>query len=119
MVSHSIQRKISPETIQALVNYSWPGNVRQLVNVIEQVMVMAEEDVIALAHLPAIVRPPAGAALARREPDATIVPLRDVERQYIEFVIRQFHGHRANAARALGIGERSLYRKLDEYGLDR
>jgi DNA-binding NtrC family response regulator len=113
------RKQLSPETIQALVNYSWPGNVRQLVNVIEQVMVMAEEDVIALAHLPAIVRPPAGAALARREPDATIVPLRDVERQYIEFVIRQFHGHRANAARALGIGERSLYRKLDEYGLDR
>ena len=113
------RKQLGPETIQALVNYAWPGNVRQLTNVIEQVMVMADEDVIAPAHLPAIVRPPSGPPSARGGADATIVPLRDVERQYIEFVIRQFNGHRANAARALGIGERSLYRKLDEYGLDR
>jgi DNA-binding NtrC family response regulator len=44
----------------------------------------------------------------------TNVPLKDVERQYIEFVIEQFGGPRVHAARALGIGERSLYRKLDE-----
>ncbi len=110
-------KRLSPEAIDALARYAWPGNVRQLINVIEQVMVMADEDVITPAYLPAVFRAPRAHALARA-PGSPIVPLRDVERQYIEFVIRQFNGHRANAARALGIGERSLYRKLDEFGVD-
>ncbi|MBI2833024.1 MAG: sigma-54-dependent Fis family transcriptional regulator [Acidobacteria bacterium] len=110
-------KQLSPEAIEALARYTWPGNVRQLVNVIEQVMVMADEDTITPVHLPPALRS-AGAAPPSRLHGSTIVPLQDVERQYIEFVIRQFNGHRANAARALGIGERSLYRKLNEYGLD-
>ena len=112
------QKHLSPETIEVLVQYSWPGNVRQLINVIEQVMVMADGDTITPADLPAMLRTAAGSAPSRALPGSTIVPLKDVERQYIEFVIKQFKGHRANAARALGIGERSLYRKLDEFGLE-
>jgi DNA-binding NtrC family response regulator len=112
-------RRLSPEAIEALVRYSWPGNVRQLMNVIEQLVVLVDDDTITPAHLPAFLRPPSLPASAHaRLQDSEIVPLRDVERQYIEFVIKQFGGHRANAARALGIGERSLYRKLNEYGLE-
>jgi DNA-binding NtrC family response regulator len=112
------QRKaLSPEAVESLVRYSWPGNVRQLVNVIEQMVVMSDGDAITPAHLPAMLRAHAGPPPPRTLGSSTIVPLRDIERQYIEFVIQQLGGHRANAARALGIGERSLYRKLDEYGL--
>ncbi len=110
-------KKLSPEALEALVRYSWPGNIRQLVNVIEQVVVMADEATVTPLHLPAPIRGQ-GDASAHATPGSPIVPLKDVERQYIEFVIRQFGGHRANAARALGIGERSLYRKLNEYGLE-
>ena len=78
---------------------------------------MVDEATITPAHLPASVRAH-GASAPHRVHGSTIVPLKDVERQYIEFVIKQFGGHRAHAARALGIGERSLYRKLDEYGLE-
>ncbi len=112
------KKQLSGEAVAALTSYSWPGNIRQLLNVVEQVMVMADEDTIRPAHLPAMLRAPGAAPVPRPPLDSTIVPLRDVERQYIEFVIRQFNGHRANAARALGIGERSLYRKLDEFGLE-
>ncbi len=49
-------KQLSPEAVEALTRYSWPGNVRQLINVIEQVVVLADEDVIAPAHLPPIVR---------------------------------------------------------------
>jgi DNA-binding NtrC family response regulator len=110
-------RRLSPEAIELLAGYAWPGNVRQLINVIEQVVVLAEEDTVTPAHLPPMLRAPAARASHRSEPSA-IVPLRDVERQYIEFVISQFGGHRANAARALGIGERTLYRKLTEFEME-
>lgn len=111
------EKRLSPDAIDALTRYAWPGNVRQLVNMIEQVVVMADEANITPAHLPPIVRAH-GPSVSHRTGESSIVPLRDVERQYIEFVIKQFGGHRAHAARALGIGERSLYRKLNEYGLE-
>ncbi len=115
----SQNQRLSPEALEALTRYAWPGNVRQLINVIEQVVVMADEDTITPAHLPPVFRTSSGGhATSRTAPGSAIVPLRDVERQYIEFVVRHFNGHRANAARALGIGERSLYRKLNEFGLD-
>jgi DNA-binding NtrC family response regulator len=111
------QRHLTPEAIEVLTRYNWPGNVRQLVNVIEQVVVLAEEDPVAPQHLPPGLRS-AGAPGPARDPGSAIVPLRDVERQYIEFAIKHFGGHRANAARALGIGERSLYRRLSELDLE-
>jgi transcriptional regulator with PAS, ATPase and Fis domain len=110
-------KHLSPEAIEAMVRYSWPGNIRQLINVIEQVVVLVDEDILTPMHLPPQVRAQGGSG-SPRATGSTIVPLKDVERQYIEFVITQFDGHRAHAARALGIGERSLYRKLNEYGLD-
>jgi DNA-binding NtrC family response regulator len=110
-------KNLSPEAVEALARYSWPGNIRQLINVIEQVVVLADEDTLTPTHLPSLIRSH-GVSGSPRTQGSVIVPLKDVERQYIEFVIKQFDGHRAHAARALGIGERSLYRKLNEYGLD-
>lgn len=110
-------RRLTPEALEALRQYSWPGNVRQLINVIEQVVVLADDDTIAPEHLPAGLRSAASPGAGRRN-HSPIVPLRDVERQYIEFAIKHFGGHRAKAAEALGIGERSLYRKLNEFGLE-
>jgi DNA-binding NtrC family response regulator len=109
-------RRLAPETIELLTRYAWPGNVRQLINVVEQLVVLADDDLLAPAHLPAPLR--SGASAAPRHDESSIVPLKDVERQYIAFAIKHFGGHRAKAARALGIGERSLYRKLSELGLD-
>jgi two-component system response regulator HydG len=113
----SQNRELSPEALEVLTTYSWPGNIRQLINIIEQVVVLADEDIITPARLPAFLRPH-GAPALHRLTGSEVVSLRDVERQYIEFVVNQFGGHRANAAKALGIGERSLYRKLSEFGLD-
>jgi DNA-binding NtrC family response regulator len=111
------QRRLTPEAIEMLTRYSWPGNVRQLLNVIEQVVVLADDDTIAPADLPPMLRS-AGAAGPPPDNGSPIVPLRDVERHYIEFAIKHFGGHRAKAARALGIGERSLYRRLSELDLE-
>ncbi len=112
-----LDKSFSPESMQILSSYQWPGNVRQLINVVEQAMVLSEESLITPAQLPASIRPqgrPAGPAYFESE----VVPLSEVERQYIEFVLNQMGGHRAKAASALGIGERSLYRKLKLYGID-
>jgi DNA-binding NtrC family response regulator len=114
----SQRKSLAADALDALSRYSWPGNVRQLIHVLEQAVVMADEDTITVAHLPAGLRGRPAAAAARVPDPGTLVPLREVERQYIEFVVNQFGGHRANAARALGISERSLYRRLIEFGLD-
>jgi DNA-binding NtrC family response regulator len=110
-------KELSPEAMEVLMAYPWPGNVRQLSNTIEQIVVLCEQPVITPACLPPAFRSheaPGGSTSA----DSTIISLAQVERQYIEFVIGKLGGHRAKAARALGIGERSLYRKLKEYGID-
>jgi DNA-binding NtrC family response regulator len=112
------KRQLSPEALDALTHYAWPGNIRQLQNVIEQVVVLADDDVVTPAYLPPFLRSHGAAPVHRSAQPTEVVPLRDVERQYIEFVVNHFGGHRANAAKALGIGERSLYRKLNEFGLD-
>jgi DNA-binding NtrC family response regulator len=99
-----------------LCAYRWPGNVRQLINVVEQVVVLCERDVIEPSHLPPPFRE--GGAHPLRRFGSNVVPLVEVEKQYIEFAVKQMNGHRAKAARALHVSERSLYRKLREYGID-
>jgi transcriptional regulator with GAF, ATPase, and Fis domain len=114
------------DTIQRLQSYDWPGNVRELLHVVEAAMVLCEGPVIRQGHLPAAVRSDtAGTGLARTETPAPssaaveggTLTLAAVERSHIERVLHAHHGHRGLAAKALGISERNLYRKLREWGL--
>jgi two-component system response regulator HydG len=108
-------RGIAPEARSALVRYDWPGNVRELRNAIENMVLLSPSDVLALEDVPDSVRaqsrPSAGGyELAGRSLD-------EVERDLIEANLELAHGNREQAAKILGIGERTLYRKLKAYGL--
>ena len=106
--------------------HAWPGNVRELQHVVEAAVVVCEGPEIRPDHLPFSVR--TGVAGTRHPQPAPLdsspggarpgtLTLEEVERAHIESVLRAQHGHRGLAAKALGISERNLYRKLREWGL--
>ena len=111
-------KQISEGALEALRRHTWPGNVRELRHAIEAAAVVCEGREILAGHLPASVRTrqasgsfdgPSGAGEAET--------LLDLERAHIKTVLQSTAGHRANAAKILGISERNLYRKLREHGL--
>jgi two-component system response regulator HydG len=107
-----------------LGSYAWPGNVRQLRNVIESMVVVDCDETLDVDDLPLELEPPAGAAAASAAVDmqsglAALVgrPLEEVERIFITETLRLTGGNREQAAELLRIGERTLYRKIKEYQL--
>lgn len=104
---------IAPEALAALVAYDFPGNVRELENLLERAYALGVRTQITLADLPALSASREG-ALSMRAPLPT---LDQVERELI-FRALELHGHdKERAARALGISLRTLYRRLKDYGL--
>jgi len=107
--------RVHSAVMTALQNYSWPGNVRQLRNVIEGAVVMAGSE-ITLKHLPPEIHS------SPRDEHYIRVPvtasLEYAERLLIEAALRYNGGNRAKTARQLGIGRKTLYRKLQQYGLE-
>jgi two-component system response regulator HydG len=109
---------------QALQTYDWPGNIRELRNAVERMVVLDSDGQLDVDDLPDEI-----AVLARRDGDlpGTPVspgsdsligrPLVDVEKYYIQRALEFTEGRREEAAQLLGIGERTLYRKIKEYGL--
>ena len=111
----SAAKHLSPVALKTLIRYPWPGNVRELAHVLEQVMVLADREVVEEDDLPSHVRA-APTAPATTPPPGETPSLREVQRRYVLQVIQQMGGNRAKTARALQISERHLYRLLKKYG---
>jgi DNA-binding NtrC family response regulator len=109
-------KDVSPEFVQALVRHDWPGNVRELKNLLESLVVTVTDRVLLPDHLPESLR---GGSRAPTSVGPRVgTTLREMERQLIEETLRALHGNRTRAARTLGIGVRTLQRKLKEHGID-
>ncbi len=104
--------RLSPAAELCLQTYPFPGNVRELRNILERATLLADGETIHLEHLPDEVRGAAGDP-PDDDPDG-IVPLAELERRYLAAVAARFHGDKRELARRLGISERTLYRKLRE-----
>ena len=111
------RKRLGAEALSALQAWDWPGNVRELLHVVEGAMVVCEGEEIRPEHLAASTREPRPLPRPPEPVDPPLVTLAETERAQIEAALRRTAGHRSNAARLLGISERSLYRKLHEYGL--
>ena len=108
--------QISDDVQAALTAADWPGNVRELINVVQQMVVTAEDGRIEPRHLPPeIIK--AESDQAATLDGMTGLSLDQIEKQAIRNALRRMAGNREQAAQMLGIGERTLYRKLREYGL--
>jgi len=102
---------------RALMAYGYPGNVRELRNIVERASLLATDARIEVEHLPpelvATPAEPAGGAGPRSTPPK----LRSTEREALDRALAEHQGNRRELARALGVSERTLYRKLREHGL--
>jgi DNA-binding NtrC family response regulator len=103
------KRNLSARAIDLLKSYGWPGNVRELQMVIQRAAILSAKDVIEADDLPLDVRDRDWKAAAT---PVTGLTLEEMERQYIETVLKENDGHRGKTARALGIDPKTLYNKL-------
>jgi len=111
-------RGITPEARALLLRYDWPGNVRELRNALETMVLLTRHDVLDVEDVPEHIQHATGlAGASRAHYELAGRTLADVERDLIEATLALTEGNRQKAAKLIGIGERTLYRKLNEYGV--
>ncbi len=115
---YGTSKSLADGTLAALGAYRWPGNVRELRHAVERAAVLADGDVIRPPDLSPEVRSRAAPEQASPAEGEPLLPLQEMERRYLARVLAHVGGHRARAAAVLGISERSLYRKIQEYHLE-
>ncbi|PYN09518.1 MAG: hypothetical protein DME02_03155 [Candidatus Rokuibacteriota bacterium] len=112
---HRDVRGVAPEALAALTAYTFPGNVRELENLIERAFAMGAREQIALNDLPSLSKTPMTSTPVT-SPES-VPALADVERELILKALAVFKDDKEAAARALGISRRTIYRRLKEYGV--
>lgn len=109
-------RGIEKNALEVLVGYNWPGNIRELKNVVERMIVLSSEDMLTLDLISEDIR-------QGRKPLGEITPLQGIttisaaEKELIRNALVENKGNKSAAAEKLGISRRTLYRKLEEYKL--
>jgi len=106
-------RGMTPEALEALNRYDFPGNARELENLIERAYAMGARDQITLADLPSLTTGVAAPAIA----SGAIPQLADIEKDLILRALAFYQDDKEAAAKALGISRRTIYRRLKEYGM--
>ncbi len=141
-----LHKKISPEAMELLINYNWPGNVRQLENTLFRAVILSEGEMIERIDFPQIyanmqrqMSHSEQEGKQRRFDDATlnshakdrkwdiisplddegdIRPLQDMEKSMIQYALKKYDGRMSEVARRLGVGRSTLYRKVADFDLD-
>lgn len=113
-ISAKLGKKItslSKDIMDAFMEYDWPGNVRQLRNALEEIAILAEGETINV--LPTFIEKEA------IKPSLEGKTMEEIEREAIALALKKTGGNRVKAAKMLGIGTRTLYRKIEKYGLEK
>jgi DNA-binding NtrC family response regulator len=108
---------ISDAVAEKLLAYTWPGNIRELRNVIERAVALTRYDKLAVDDLPEKIRDwrSSQVFIGGADPDE-LVPMEEVERRYVLHVLASVEGNKTLASRILGLDRKTLYRKLRQYG---
>lgn len=110
--------EISLEAFEAMNSYSWPGNVRQLINSIERAKILADNEVIHLKNLPsAISESVTKSSTSSTVPSHSQANFGLLQRQHVISVLQASGGNKSKAARSLGVSRRTLYRLLDRHDI--
>ena len=109
---------ITREAMRVLMRGDWPGNVRQLRNTIENMVVMASGERLDVRDLPEEVLRRPGKEAQQQFSRLAGLPWEEVEKELIRSTLRKVSGNREEAAGMLGMGQRTLYRKIKEYGIE-
>jgi two-component system response regulator HydG len=110
---------VSQAAMMRLTAYDWPGNVRELMMVVHRMVVTAMGDVIDVADVPEEIRSADRDEGGAAGPDGSLagIDMAQLEKEAIRQTLARTQGNREQAAQLLGIGERTLYRKIKDYGL--
>jgi two-component system response regulator HydG len=109
------ERTLDDDAMKAMLAYDWPGNVRELENCLERACAFCSGPVIHVTDLPSAIHGLSPALPTDGNGKARILPMAELEKQTILSAIAQLNGDKLLAARMLGIGKTTLYRKLKEY----
>ena len=110
--------KLSTSTLQELIGYSWPGNIRELRNVLEQASILSENGIIELYHLPALFKINSPKVTALGNDMALDAKLELMEKEIIVAALRKTNGIQVKAADILGINQRSLWHRIKKYNIE-
>jgi DNA-binding NtrC family response regulator len=108
-------RTISEDAMRRLIAYDWPGNVRELENAIERAVALGSGPILHVGDLPSNLQYPTSERAPERD---ELLPLEELERRAILRTLRETSGDKLAAARILGIGKTTLYRKLKQYHME-
>jgi DNA-binding NtrC family response regulator len=111
-------RTLSDAAIKAILAFDWPGNVRELENCLERACALSSGPVLQVIDLPSTISGTNEHAAGNGNGSAKIIPISELEKHTILSTITQLNGDKLLAARLLGIGKTTLYRKLKEYGVE-
>lgn len=111
--------RLEPRLMQYFLSYAWPGNIRELENAIERVVVLAQSDQVQESDLPDFLRPapPANGGFISLPP--TGISLEQVEKDIIESALARFQGNQSQAARFLDITRKTLIYRMEKHGIRR
>ncbi len=112
---HGSPRTISEDAMRRLIAYDWPGNVRELENAIERAVALGSGPILHVGDLPSNLHYPASERVPEKD---ELLPLEELERRAILRTLRETGGDKLAAARMLGIGKTTLYRKLKQYHME-
>jgi transcriptional regulator with PAS, ATPase and Fis domain len=112
VISNGVERQL----IDILRDYTWPGNIRELENVVERMIALSTSGKIGADLLPDHIKNPQPKQLVSEE-NTSIPKMDDIEKAYIHWVLTQQNGQKQKAAEILGIGRSTLDRKIEKYGL--
>ncbi|MDO9535170.1 MAG: sigma 54-interacting transcriptional regulator [Bacillota bacterium] len=105
--------QISKDALDVLTNYHWPGNARELQNVLERTINIVIGNIITASNLPASIR-----KTVEEKDEPTLVPLENYEKELIASLLSKNNGNKTKVAKFLGISRTTLYRKISEYCID-
>ena len=116
--------KIDPQALQVISDYDWPGNVRELKNCVARSVILSKSATITAEDLPQKIT--AASGLATAHCDQALFPnlpeqgitLRRMERELIRLTLAKKQGNKSLTAQSLGISRKTLYEKIERYGID-
>jgi len=111
--------KITPDFIRLLQSYRWPGSVRELENIVERALILADNDELTTEHLPPHLAREMDEFLSGTEPPDAVMELEKVEIQLIRKALAKSNGNKSNAAKLLGITRRKLYSMMERLRIDK
>lgn len=113
-----VPKSISDKAIEVLLSYDWPGNIRELENVIERAAILCQNNIIEPRDLSLPNSPMTLPSTNGRDSKVgTTIPLKEIERMHIEAVLRSLRGNKTETAKILGISLKTLYTKIQQYQL--